>query len=77
MKNLHLDQVLQGKTYQIAGFENSESPYIEKLYKMGFVEGTPLQLAPVELKDPMVIELRGSRIALRREEANQVLVKEI
>lgn len=77
MKHLRLDQVLQGKTYQIAGFEVRDSQYAEKLYKMGFVEGTPVRLAPVELKDPMVIELRGSRIALRRNEANKVLVEEL
>jgi len=44
---------------------------------MGFVEGTPLRLAPVALKDPMVVEIRGSRIALRRMEAKQVYVEEL
>ena len=44
---------------------------------MGFVEGTPVELAPVKLSDPMVIQIRGSRIALRKSEAQQVLVKEL
>lgn len=77
MTLLRLDQVLQGKAYQIAGFEGRDSPYAEKLYKMGFVEGTTVRLAPVELKDPMVIEVRGSRVALRRTEANQIYVEEL
>lgn len=75
--HISLDQVRKGKTYQVAGFQNSESAYAEKLYKMGFVEGTPLRLAPVALKDPMVVEIRGSRIALRRMEAKQVFVEEL
>ncbi|MFV0438317.1 MAG: ferrous iron transport protein A [Desulfopila sp.] len=77
MKSLRLDQLSTGKMYQISGFEVSQSVYAEKLHKMGFVTGTPVRLAPVALKDPMVIELRGSRIALRRSEASQVLVEEI
>jgi ferrous iron transport protein A len=44
---------------------------------MGFVEGTPVQLAPVELADPIIIEIRGSRIALRRQEAKQIYVQEL
>jgi len=74
---ISLDQVAKGKTYQVIGFQHSESAYAEKLYKMGFVEGTALQLAPVALKDPIVIEIRGSRIALRKTEAQQVYVEEL
>ena len=61
---ISLDQVAKGKTYQVIGFQHSESAYAEKLYKMGFVEGTTLQLAPVALKDPIVIEIRGGRIVI-------------
>ena len=43
---------------------------------MGFVKGTPLELAPVKLSDPMVVQIRGSRIALRKNEAKEVIVKE-
>ena len=44
---------------------------------MGFVEGTPVELAPVNVSDPMVIQIRGSRIALRKSEAQQILVQEL
>ncbi len=65
------------KTYQVAGFLNDSPDYAQKLYKMGFVEGTPVGLAPVSISDPLVIQIRGSRIALRKKEAQQVLVKEL
>ncbi len=76
-RHINLSNIKAGNAYQIAGFENSSSDYAEKLYKMGFVEGTPIELAPVNLTDPMVIEIRGSRIALRKKEAEEVLVEAV
>lgn len=77
MKNISLSEIIKGRAYLIAGFHQNDSVYAEKLYKMGFVEGTPVRLAPVELNDPMIVEIRGSRIALRRHEAKQVYVQEL
>lgn len=74
---VNLSEIDKGKTYKVAGFEEATSVYADKLYKMGFVEGTPVQLAPVAISDPIVIEVRGSRVALRRKEAEQVIVKEL
>lgn len=74
--NINLTDICKGKAYQIAGFVNRSSNYSEKLHKMGFVEGTPLELAPVKLSDPIVFQIRGSRIALRKKEAQLILVKE-
>ena len=73
---LSLDKILKGRCYKVSGFETEHSKYAEKLYKMGFVKGTPVELAPVQLTDPMVVQIRGSRIALRRSEAREVLVVE-
>ena len=75
-RNIKLTQISRDKEYQISGFTDSSSNYAEKLYKMGFVKGTPLSLAPVNLSDPLVIQIRGSRIALRKNEAQQILVQE-
>ena len=74
-KNTNLTEISRDKMYQVAGFVDNSTDYAEKLYKMGFVEGTPIELAPVKLSDPMVIQIRGSRIALRKSEAQQILVK--
>jgi ferrous iron transport protein A len=76
-KRTNLTEISRDKTYQVAGFVNNSTDYAEKLYKMGFVEGTPVELAPVNLSDPMVIQIRGSRIALRKSEAQQILVEEL
>jgi len=75
-KEINLADIIKGRAYQIAGFNAQSLEYSEKLLKMGFVEGTPIELAPVKLSDPIVFQIRGSRIALRRNEARQILVKE-
>lgn len=77
MKKKHsLSQIKQGIQYTIAGFSSGAAEYAEKLTKMGFVDGTPIQLAPVHINDPLVFEIRGSRIALRKYEAQQIIVQE-
>ena len=76
-KNINLTEISKGRFYQIAGFLNHPSAYTEKLHKMGFVEGTPIELAPVKISDPIVFQIRGSRIALRKKEAQQILVQEL
>ncbi len=75
-ENIKLTEMKKDRSYQIAGFVDQPSIYSEKLCKMGFVEGTPIEPAPVKLSDPLVFQIRGSRIALRKKEAQQILVKE-
>ncbi len=77
LQNISLAHVKQGVAYTIAGFDGNASAYTEKLIKMGFVPGTQIALAPVKLPDPMVFQIRGSRIALRKNEAKQIRVKEV
>ncbi len=74
-KSMPLAEMRQGNTYRVLGFKSETSVYAQKLHKMGFVEGTPISLAPVEMNDPFVVEIRGSRVALRKTEAQQVLVE--
>lgn len=76
-RNTSLIDIIKGKTYEISGFTNQPNEYTEKLHKMGFVDGTPIELAPVAISDPMVFQIRGSRIALRKKEARQILVREL
>ena len=73
----NLTEIQRDKTYKVEGFVNSTTEYADKLHKMGFVEGTPVELAPVKLSDPMIVQIRGSRIALRKNEARQILVMEL
>ena len=74
---MNLADIIKGKSYQVSGFTESSTEYAEKLSKMGFVVGTAVALAPVQLNDPMVLQIRGSRMALRRSEAAQILVEEL
>lgn len=76
-KIINLADMCKGKTYQVSGFSQASSEYAEKLHKMGFVVGTGITLAPVTAADPMVVQIRGSRLALRKKEAQQILVEEI
>ncbi len=72
-----LTQMQSGIVYQVIGVDTQSVEYTDKLYKMGFVEGTPVELASVKIADPIVVHIRGSRIALRKNEANQVRVEEL
>lgn len=76
-KSTNITEMTRGRMYEVVGFVNRSTDYAEKLNKMGFVEGTPVELAPVKLTDPMVFQIRGSRIALRKSEAQQILVQEL
>ncbi len=72
----NLSEIPKGSRYIISGFENSGSEYSEKLMKMGFVEGTPVERTGADINDPMVFSLRHSRVALRKKEAQVILVRE-
>ena len=74
---VNLAEISRDKTYEVQGFTSESSVYAEKLYKMGFVKGTPVELAPVGISDPIVVQIRGSRIALRKKEAQEILVREL
>lgn len=74
-KSMPLAEMSMGSSYRVLGFEADSSVYAQKLHKMGFVKGTPVSLAPVKMNDPIVVQIRGSRVALRKKEAQQVLVE--
>ena len=76
-RSINIASMSKGKLYQVSGFAKSATDYIDKLIKMGFVVGTPIELAPVKLTDPLVVQIRGSRIALRKNEAQNIIVEEL
>lgn len=76
-KKVSLVEMLRTKIYRIAGFRKTSPDYAEKLSKMGFTLGTPVTFAPVKISDPIVVQIRGSRIALRKKEAQAILVEEM
>lgn len=76
-KITNLAGISRDKSYRVSGFTTETSDYAIKLNKMGFIAGTPVALAPVRMSDPLVVQIRGSRVALRKKEAQQILVEEI
>ena len=73
----NLSDIHRGRKYMIAGYTDPHSPYSEKLVKMGFVEGTIVERTATEISDPLILNLRHSRVALRRGEAKIVLVRDV
>lgn len=73
---INLTKIKQGGKYVISGISDG-SEYAVKLEKLGFTKGTELEKGLSNIKDPIVVKIRGSRIALRKQEANIVKVKEI
>ncbi len=72
-----LDRIRPRRVYKIAHFARSTSEYATKLNIMGFIVGTTIELAPVGISDPMVFDIRGSRISLRKKEAREIIVREV
>ena len=70
-----LSDAQKGRPYIINGFTDPSSEYAEKLLKMGFVEGTVVSRSEVEINDPMIFVLRHARVALRKKEAQEILVR--
>jgi len=73
----NLSDIPRGRKFMITGYSDPGSEYSAKLVKMGFVEGTVIERTGTEISDPMVLNVRHSRVALRRHEARVVLVRDI
>ena len=76
MDELNLTQIAKGNSYVITGISGN-SEYANKLEKLGFTPGTIVEKGVSNIKNPMVVRIRGSRIALRKNEARIVKVREI
>jgi ferrous iron transport protein A len=69
---------------QKVGFEGTikeisgDSIIVERLYEMGFVPGEEIQLlSKILFGEPYVVEVRGSSIALRKNEARCIEVASV
>jgi ferrous iron transport protein A len=67
----HIKDLKVGDEAEIAGFYDGDIDYQRKLLSMGLTRGAKikvLRIAP--LGDPMVIEVRGGNVSLRKKEAD-------
>lgn len=55
---------------------DGDRAFCRRIMEMGLVPGTPVRVVAIApLGDPLTIELRSSRMSLRRKEAAQVRVR--
>lgn len=73
-----LSQLQLGQSARIVEIERSqESSFAQQLLEMGFIEGARVSLlheAPIG-RDPIAVSVRGALIALRRTDADTILVE--
>ncbi len=74
---LTLPDMEYGKTYKVLGFAGKNPNYSTQLQNLGFTEGTLVTRGPASINDPFSVLLRGSRVALRKKEALELLIEEI
>lgn len=73
-----LSKIIKNKTYIIKAIEHVDSSITAKLNQVGFIEGQKvicLRHAPI-FKDPILIKVGDSQIALTKSEADHILVTE-
>jgi Fe2+ transport system protein FeoA len=67
-------EATRNKTYRIKGLEGPERE-CHRLLDLGLTPGEEMKIVQaVPLGDPIVVQVRGTRLALRRREAAWVIV---
>lgn len=62
----------------IVGYEKTDKRYRQKLIQLGIIKGVEFKmLRKAPLGDPLEIEIRGSKISLRKLEADILIVEEL
>jgi Fe2+ transport system protein FeoA len=74
-----LGSAVPSQNYQIIELnsENLDDPRLIRLKQFGFIQGTKLQCVQLSpwLKNPILVEIRGMKIALTKAEGELVSVK--
>ncbi|MEL5878116.1 ferrous iron transport protein A [Cereibacter sphaeroides] len=66
-----------GATARVTGYAPGGAAYRQKLLSMGLTPGTALRVLRVApLGDPVVIEVRGYQLSLRKAEASALSIEE-
>lgn len=75
---MRVSELMVGQTVRVVGFLPGDKVYRQKLTAMGFTPSAVfrvLRMAP--LGDPIEIEIRGTMLSLRKEEANIMRIEEV
>ena len=69
-----LSEIERDETVKIMAI-NGASKFQERLQEMGLIPGTVVSLiSKIAFGGPLALHVRGSKIALRRQDTNQILV---
>lgn len=73
-----IKNLIPGESAVIAGYEQGNSYYRQKLLSMGLIKGTVITLLKTApFGDPVQIELRGFRLSLRKTEADVLILENV
>ena len=72
-----LQSLAPGATARVTGYAPGGAAYRQKLLAMGLTPGTTIRVLRVApLGDPVVIEVRGSQLSLRKAEAAALTIQD-
>ncbi|MGP3698693.1 FeoA family protein [Rhodobacter sp. NSM] len=72
-----LKDMVAGATARVTGYAPGGAAYRQKLLSMGLTPGTALRVLRIApLGDPIVIEVRGYQLSLRKAEADALSIEE-
>ncbi len=73
-----LKQMKPGESGEVTGYEQGSGAYRTRLLAMGLTKSTRFTVKSVApMGDPVEIEIRGSRLTLRKGEADALIVRRI
>ena len=76
--NMSLREVKRGETVQVSRFKGISEDLRRRLIELGMTCGSRVTVCgEAPLGDPIVLEVKGCRIALRKKEAEGIEVKTI
>lgn len=74
---MSLSELKLGKSGIISHIEGNEA-LAKRLLALGCIEGTPVCIKSVApLGDPLVIGLRGTKLAIRKKDAKGIVLQEV
>ncbi|MBI2786959.1 MAG: ferrous iron transport protein A [Legionella longbeachae] len=75
---LKITELIQGDRVRLAGFGTTDSQYRRRLLSLGVTCGTEFSVVRIApLGCPIQIEVRGTALTLRKEEASQLVLERV
>lgn len=73
---LTLERLKKNELVEVTGFERISKEVVDRLLAMGIAKGAEVKIVRfAPLGDPIDIEVKGTNLSLRKEEAKLILVR--